>query len=212
MKTFLLSIFSALFIVACSDVTTNSPVFPQESLMNVTVLEPAMDAGIFYEGSIDEPMAVERPSTDVKRVPFGDLLRALKLSSKQEEIIKGLLAAHEDCMKQAINNLRQTEKDILAPYNKQRSVVHEKVKSGEISREEAKKALVEINNAAREALRANSDARKVAIEASQKCREQFIAALKGILTPEQLPIIERWVANQKKSNGKTDTKDGGRRP
>lgn len=200
---------SSLGLVGCSEATSPAADMPG-SLMNVTIPSPAMDEGIFYEGSLDEPMAVERPGTDMNRVPFGDLLRALKLTPRQQGAVKGLLAAHEDCMKAAMSALRESERAILAPFNEQRNAVREKVKNGEMTREEARTALADINKAAREALRANADARKAAGEAAKKCREDFMNALRGILSPEQLPVLERWLAAQSgpKGGGRDTTNVG----
>lgn len=144
---------SSLGLVGCSEATSPAADMP-ESLVNVTIPSPAMDEGIFYEASLDEPMAVERPGTDMKRVPFGDLLRALKLTPEQQETVKGLLAAHEDCMKAAMSALRESERAILAPFNEKRNAIREAVKNGSMTREEARTALAEINKSAREALRA----------------------------------------------------------
>lgn len=200
---------SSLGLVGCSEATSPAADMP-ESLMNVTIPSPAMDEGIFYEGSLDEPMAVERPGTDMKRVPFGDLLRALELSPRQQEAVKGLLAAHEDCMKAAMAGLRESERAILAPFNEKRNAIREAVKSGEMTREEARTALAEINKSAREALRANADARKAAAEAAKKCREDFINALRGMLTPKQTLVLKRWLAAQNgpKGGGRDTTNVG----
>jgi len=200
---------SSLGLVGCSEATSPAADMP-ETLVNVTIPSPAMDEGIFYEASLDEPMAVERPGTDMKRVPFGDLLRALKLTPEQQETVKGLLAAHEDCMKAAMSALRESERAILAPFNEKRNAIREAVKNGSMTREEARTALAEINKSAREALRANADARKAAAEAAKKCREDFMTALRGILSPEQLPVLERWLAAQSgpKGGGRDTTNVG----
>lgn len=196
----------SLSLIGCSEATTPADDMPL-SLKSATLPAPEMETGVFYEGTLDEPMAVERPGSDMRRTPFGPLLQALKLTPEQQETVKGLLAAHEDCMKAAMGELRKSEREILAPFNAQRDEIRQKVKAGEMSREEARAALAEINKAAREALRGNADARKAAAEAAKKCRDEFIAALRGILSAEQLPVLERWLASQ---GGPGGPRDGGR--
>lgn len=195
---------SAITMVGCSEATSPADDMPM-ALAAATLPAPELEAGVFYEGSLDQPMAVERPGSDMNRHPFGSLLRALRLTPEQQETVKGLLAAHEDCMKAAVADLRKSEREILAPFNAQRDEIRQKVKNGEMTREEARAALADINKAAREALRANSDARKAAGDAVKKCREDFIAALRGVLTPEQLPVLERWLA----ANGPKGPREGG---
>jgi polyhydroxyalkanoate synthesis regulator phasin len=194
---------SAMGIVGCAEVTSPADDMPM-ALAAATIPAPEMETGIFYEGSLDQPMAVERPGSDMNRHPFGSLLRALKLTPEQQETVKGLLAAHEDCMKEALMGLRKSEREILAPFNARRDAIREKVKNGEMTREEARAALADLNKAAREALRGNTEARKAAGDAIKKCREDFMTSLRGILTEEQIPVLRRWLAG----NGPRDPRGG----
>lgn len=130
--------------------------------------------------------------------PFDRLLHALQLTPEQADQVKELLQKHHDCVGEAMSVLREHVKTILDGANVARHEVLDKLRAGEITRDEARTAIREINARARQALKDSNIIARVR-EMLKACDQEFIEGLKTILTPEQLEILQRWI----------DHRDGG---
>jgi len=142
-----------------------------------------------------EMMMSERPDPNKGapvRTPFNDLLRALKLTPEQEVAVRRLLASHNDCVKSAFESLRAAEKSIIEAARAESEAIKQQVKDGTLTREEARVKLRELSKRTKEALR-NLPGRLDARAAIKACDDAFLEGLKGILTPDQLAILQRWV-------------------
>ena len=173
-------------LVGCSEAVAPVDEMPS-ALVNATI--PALDAepGVIIDATVDMPMALERPAGDKKR-------------------------QHEDCAKAVRDALRASEQALMEPFKAQRDEVKAKVEAGEITKDEARALVREINAAAREALKSNPE-RAAAQAALQACRDAFIAGLRAVLTPDQIVVLDQWIADPgafghgKDGKGKGD-KDG----
>lgn len=180
-------------LVGCSEAVAPVDEMPS-ALVNATI--PALDAepGVIIDATVDMPMALERPAGDKKRQHFGGLLKALNLTADQQTAVKDLLTQHEDCAKAVRDALRASEQALMEPFKAQRDEVKAKVEAGEITKDEARALVREINAAAREALKSNPE-RAAAQAALQACRDAFLAGLRAMLTPEQIAILDQWIAD-----------------
>lgn len=137
-----------------------------------------------------------RPSDHMNnpRLPgaFHRLLGALNLTDEQAEKVQELLGKHHECVASALSVLREHVKTILDGVKEARHEVLAKLQAGEITREEARAAIREINARARQALKDSNVIARVR-EMLKACDQEFIEALKGILTPDQLEILQRWL-------------------
>lgn len=124
--------------------------------------------------------------------PFDRLLRALNLTDEQKEHVGELLKKHHDCVGEALSVLREHVKTIVDGANEARHEVIAKLRAGEITREEARAAIREINARARQAIKDSNIIARVR-EMLKACDQEFVDALKGMLTPEQLEILQRWL-------------------
>ncbi|MBU3740966.1 MAG: hypothetical protein FGM24_01650 [Candidatus Kapabacteria bacterium] len=185
--------FGSFGLVGCSEAVAPADDMPM-ALATATI--PALDVeeAVVNDATIDMPMQLERPAGDRKRQNFGGLLKALNLTAEQQTAVKDLLAQHEDCAKAVRDALRASEQALMEPFKAQRDEVKAKLAAGEITREEARALIGEINAAAREALKNNPE-REAAKAAMQACRDSFLAALRALLTPEQSAILDQWIAD-----------------
>lgn len=185
--------FGSFGLVGCSEAIAPADDMPM-SLVAATI--PALDVeeAVVNDATIDMPMQLERPAGDRKRQHFGGLLKALNLTAEQQTAVTELLAQHEECAKAVRDALRASEQALMEPFKAQRDDVKAKLAAGEITREEARALIGEINAAAREALKTNPE-REAAKAAMQACRDSFVAALRALLTPEQVAILEQWIAD-----------------
>ncbi|MBI2794288.1 MAG: hypothetical protein HYX66_06545 [Ignavibacteria bacterium] len=135
------------------------------------------------------------PSGKMLSHPFGRLLKALNLTDDQVSQVRGFLADHDTCVRAAMGDFKASMRGIIARAKAARAEVLAALQAGDITREQAREKIRAINADARAALK-NSDARNQAREAMKACDDEFLASLKGILTEEQLAILERYLANR----------------
>lgn len=210
-----------MVFTGCTDAVTTQPSDVAGEALT-SGYEPTADLIIpsdIYDGSVENEVRVKenprdfRDKNDDRRPrflhgPFDRLLRALKLTEEQKGQVGEFLAAHKECVGAAMQVLRDHVSTIMEEANQARADVIEKLRAGEITREEARAAIREINQRAREALK-NSDVIARVREMLKACDEEFIEKLKGILTPEQLEILQRWL-DHRGSGDPTGPTDGRR--
>lgn|GEM_PF-1629813 len=173
--------------------------------------EPDNSPADIVEASLDVPFSLVSADQDVrfcdntgmyntqkfqerrKFMPLARILRALELDDTQKEQVKGFLEDFRLCHKTAMMALRESERLILQPFNERRQNIMEALKNGEITRQEAQHQLELLAMEARQALKDNP-ARLEACEAMKECRRVLLAAIGGILTPEQLVKWQEWLA------------------
>lgn len=126
-------------------------------------------------------------------MPLARILYALELDDAQKAQVKDFMIAFRDCHKNAMLALRQSEQEIIQPFNEQRRTILEQLKNGEITREEAQQQLMYLNLELRQQLQNNPE-RLVACEAMKECRRILLTSIEGILTPEQLVKWLDWIS------------------
>jgi hypothetical protein len=126
-------------------------------------------------------------------IPLAKILRALKLDETQKVQVKGFVVDFRLCIKDAILTLRQTEIEILTPFNQERKQIYTDFKAGLITREDAVAQLKVIAQNARQALKDNN-ARIIACEAMKECRRLLLEKIRGILNADQLTKWDEWIA------------------
>ena len=135
----------------------------------------------------------DRKSDSAHPHPFGRLMAALNLSADQAVAVRSLMEAHRTCVRAAMEVHRAAMDELLADAKAQRASIKAQLEAGEITREEARAALRELNASVREAIK-TSGLREQAREMMKACDDEFYAGLNEILTDEQKVILERWLA------------------
>jgi hypothetical protein len=170
----------------------NSPAVVTEATMDqpIDIVQEDMDYRM-----CDNTMMYGKPDYKNKRqfMPLAKILKSLNLTDAQKEQVKGFLFDFRLCMKDAIRELRQTEKEILQPFNEQRKAVIDSYKAGTTSREAAMAKIKEINTAAKAALKANG-ARNIACEAMKLCRQILLDKIGKIMEGDQIALWNEWLA------------------
>ncbi|MFH1051789.1 MAG: hypothetical protein V1779_12780 [bacterium] len=173
--------------------------------------EPDNSAADIVEGTLDMPFDLVAQNEDVrfcdntgmyntkmfqerrKFMPLAKILRALQLDDLQKEQVKGFMLDFRLCHREAMLALRESEKELLAPFNEQRRLIYEAYKSGEITREEAARQLKLLAQEVRQVMKDNP-ARIEACEAMKECRRLLLANIGGVLTEEQLVKWNEWLS------------------
>ena len=196
-KAFALAAFSAaaLGLTACSDFGT-CPADPSAITMELPTTFELNGAPIeFTDATLETPMAVEVRPDSTKRVrsPFDRLLAALNLSDEQKAMVARLQEAHKACATSALEALRAAERVVLDKAKAEVDAVMAQVAAGTMTKEDARSAIRKINGAAREAIK-NLPERTAARDAMKACDEAFLAGMRRILNPEQIAILDKFIA------------------
>lgn len=195
----------ALSVTACDpgavDPAEGSmPVYAQTT--EATSFELLAQPADFQDATLEQEMR-ERPDPrggDDKRGPkvrhpFGRLLNALNLTEEQRTQVAELLKNHKACADEALAVLREATKTIMDQAKADRDAIIEQVKAGQMEKDEARAAIREINKAAREAIK-NLPERESVKEMLKSCDDEFLNALRSILTEEQIAILDRFLASR----------------
>jgi hypothetical protein len=108
--------------------------------------------------------------------------------------IKELAASRMECSKTAVEELRASEKEIIAARNESIAAIRAQVADGTLTREEASEQFRTVMTETREALR-NNPLRETAKTALEECKEAFLDGIRGLLNAEQLATFEAFLAD-----------------
>jgi hypothetical protein len=211
----ILALFSVFMISSCSE--DNTPSGTND--MNVDsydqmVAYEGFDEVELYEATIDDEPALIYPVGDQdldpanidrrermrdqrpdKRHPlrmFGPVFREMELTEEQRLALRPIFQSHFECVKELMIQLRQSEREIIADAREERRAIIEQLRNEEITREEARELLRQLNMETREALRTNP-LREEIRESLQDCREALLENIAELLTEEQLEIWNEWL-------------------
>ena len=205
-----LAAFLMLGLSSCKDEPVASDDNPYELAIWMAP-EPDNSPAVITEESLEQPFDLVQEELDYlycdntslygkpdfknKRefLPLARVLKSLNLTDEQKDKVKGYLFDFRLCMKDAIKDLRQSEREVLKPFNEQRKAVVDAYKSGASSREDAMAQLKVIKTAAKEALKANNF-RNIACEAMKLCRKILLENIGSLMEGNQIAIWNEWLA------------------
>jgi hypothetical protein len=207
---FVLAAFLVIGLNSCKDEPVASDDNPYEMAIWMAP-EPDNSPAVITEESLEQPFDLVQEELDYRYcdntslygkpdfknkrqfLPLARILKSLDLTDAQKEQIKGFLFDFRLCMKDAIKDLRQSEREVLQPFNEQRKAVVDAYKGGTISREDAMAQLKEIKTKVKEALKVNNF-RNIACEAMKLCRKTLLDSIGKILEGEQITKWNEWLA------------------
>lgn len=214
LRLVVVAIAASLVVMLATGCTEQTSTSPQNVTSAVTVPEFEASATMLLpvevsDATIENEVRVRpNPNDDrgtdnnqpgkrwgVQRGPFDRLLKALNLTDDQKAAVGDILHKHHDCVDAAMQTLREHVKTIVDSANAARRDVLAKLRAGEITRDEARAAMKSITERVRTALRNGNIVQRIH-EMLKACDDEFVSNLKGILTPEQLDILQRWLDHQ----------------
>jgi len=211
----------ALIISSCSESPNSASTTNYSDIQSFVVADYNTSGFEFQDATLDADMAItpivtenygntqrlEPPNNTHPQVnrmmAIGMILRQLELTEKQIELVKEYMIAHRLCEWEWLRMLEKSRREIIAKGNQERQNIIEKFRAGEISREEAARAINQLNNRIREALQNNPINERVR-KGLQDCWDIFIKNIKSILTDEQLKQFEQWLERLKNGGGNID--------
>jgi hypothetical protein len=123
--------------------------------------------------------------------PIARALKNLNLDDIQKEQVKGFLFDFRLCIKESVMKLRESERELIVPYNDKRKIIYDAYKNGDITRENAIEQLKELAKELKEELKENG-LRMKACEEMKACAKISFNNIKEILTSEQLEKWNEW--------------------
>lgn len=127
---------------------------------------------------------------------LGKAFRLLKLTDEQKEKVRGLMKTYNESMKELLKDFREANAEIVKKANADRKAIVDKIKSGEMTREEAKEALKTLNEKTRAAIEAKRDT--IAVK-DKMCaaRATLFRSVNSILNETQKDQWEKMVQRLK---------------
>ncbi|MEI6090613.1 MAG: hypothetical protein WCR42_09195 [bacterium] len=187
-------------------IVLNNAVEIDGDLATTQVVECSLESNAFIPGdqSIFENCRFGREDMD-KRCPpkggpkdrpmIGKVMRELKLTAEQIELLKGFNLAHRDCIELTMQTWRDAVAPIMEKANAERKLIMDDLKNKVITRREAYDKLNVLNKAMRAEIDAlgMKDTIKLAIE---DCNKTLLDSIYGMLTPEQQIIWDKYFPNK----------------
>jgi len=121
-----------------------------------------------------------------------EIFRMLQLTEAQIVELKTFFPPYKDCMAPAVEQFREAAAIYIRAANIERDAIIAQVRAGEITREEARDLLHELNRETRNLI-ANDPECAAAREAMCDCKEALFNSISSILTEDQLTIWNRWI-------------------
>lgn len=176
----------------------SSDILPTEIVDNINMVDLSQEFGTDISDFTFEPMLMgregHRPPFDKRKKDWRpkkdrDSLE-LNLTDEQKEAIKAAREAYIDCSKEYRTTLMEISRAVFEAANAKRMDIITKLRSGEITREEARTALKELKEATKAELENNADF-QAALTGIKACEETLKAAMDSILTDAQKEILKR---------------------
>lgn len=202
LKASFLATLVLLLVVGLSscntDNTTLAPDYSNNS--DLLMIDNSATPSEVIDATIEQPMQMRPPLDDRGGKDMGErkmfnpmfrVIQAMKLTPEQMEQFRALLKQRNDCITEALKILRESEKVIMERYKAQYQTLYEKAKAGEITREEFRAQIRELNQKVRTALKENPVRERVML-IIKKCDDEFNASVESILDEAQLVIWKKF--------------------
>lgn len=190
------------------EIVLNDAVEIDGDLATAQVVECSLESDAFVPGdqSIFENCRIDKNDMgkgcpQKPRPVVSKIIRQLKLTGEQIELLKEYNLAHRDCIETTMQTWRDAVAPIIKKANAEKKLIMAALKNKEITRIEAFRKLNALNKAMREeiaALGLREDI-KTAIE---DCNKALLEKIKAMLTEEQLTIWLKYFPE----NGTTSNK------
>ncbi len=215
--TTLTSLFAiAIAIMFGMSACTQNGTTPSDDIFNQTLF---MSAGTFVEDiqyaecQLDrDPMLLneitqERVQTGMlfggkqPVLPIGQVLRQLQLTPEQVEQVKAIMLVHRDCQRAARIAFHEALQSYMESAAAARLEVKAKLDAGEITPEEARAAIKDINAKLKADIEATGELEK--LQAALKgCTDTMLNSIRSILTEDQKVRFDKWLELIKSREGK----------
>ena len=120
------------------------------------------------------------------------ILRLLQITPEQVEEVRRFMQAHRDCVKEPHKAFREAAAPYLQAANEQRREILARFRNGEITREEAKELIKQVNIETREAIQ-NDPLVQAAQEEICACKITLLDNIASVLDERQIIIWNAWV-------------------
>lgn len=206
LRTVFVSIIVSLLFVACSDNSVGvdenlnlDPELIQYSVMDAgDVVADLSDASTTQIMKWGDNVPKDRKGKFRKHRPgrlhLGQIFRELELTDNQKDQLKQILENHHSSAKEIHEDFKPKIQEILDQARAERQAILDRVKAGEITRDEAKDLIRQLNEDTRTQIE-NTDG--FAEMKAELCdlKKILVADITGILSESQLVQWNDWLAN-----------------
>lgn len=124
---------------------------------------------------------------------LGRILRTLNLTEDQVTQVRAFLQDYRTCIKEPIQLFREANREIIQNANQERRQIRQAFQNGELTRDEAKAKLQELNERTRQALQQSAENLGIP-QAICDCKLALLENIGGILDADQKAAWDEWIA------------------
>lgn len=205
---FLFLLFVGVMSSSCTDTMTTttgpSPIYSQISFDSLS------DSNNQFSGRPEGPKDTTKKDTSFGKrdtvrkqpipTPFVDLIVRLNITSDQRPMVERLLSENRKCTEGCISELKKSEFLILESARQRESDIKNAVRTGKISKVEARERLSSLRKSVNDSIR-NNPVRQATRDCVKSCADTFLESLQRILTPEQIITLKKWLDDRSKRQG-----------
>ncbi len=184
------------------DVLQNENLFIDNSINDTDEIASNLTLEKDMELLIEEPpmqfTPPERPPRKGKFVPLGRVFREMELTEEQIDSVRKYSRMHHLCKWTIKRKFYENVKPYMDSINRERRIIIQKLRNDEITREEARALIQELNQNARAFMFA---ARQRIMEALKNCNLIFFERIASILNEEQLEIWQSFLEEMDERRG-----------
>lgn len=127
---------------------------------------------------------------------LGLILRRLNLDESQRNEIHELMKGYHEDLRPLVKEFLVANEQIVKDANQQRKEIIEKVKKGELTRQEGAEQIKQLNLATRESIKNNPETIRI-IDQICQLNSKLLEDIRALLTPEQQTLWDRMTQRLK---------------
>ncbi|MGE5496439.1 MAG: Spy/CpxP family protein refolding chaperone [Syntrophothermus sp.] len=127
---------------------------------------------------------------------LGLIFKRLNLTDEQKAAIKEFSKTYHETMKPLVKQYFDANKTIMNDAKAQRKLIMDDLKTGKLTRDEAKTKLKDLNASTRDKIAANPESVKIKEEMC-KARDTYFNNVKSVLTTDQLTKWDEFISKIK---------------
>lgn len=181
-----------------SEPTINSDMECDNSMMNYSFMSQGQNSLMLGPGMNGPAREGNMPGWIEKfdfRKHLGRILRQLELSEEQRTSIKGFMVTFHTGMKPLVKEFSLATKEILREANRLRKEIIRKLRSGELTEEQARTELKNLNEETKDKIKNNPEVIRIK---GEMCglRTSLLGSIESVLSGAQKIKWNDWLADQ----------------
>lgn len=169
--------------ISSENLFVDNTIFEEDAVTSEVTMDEELS--MIIEEPEEEFIPPQRPPKRGKHIRLGRVFREMELTPDQMDSVHKYMRMMHECEWYVKRTLFENVKPYMDSINRERRIIINKLRNDEITREEARELMRELNIAVREYM---MPIKIRTMEALKNCHERFIFRVASVLTEDQLAI------------------------